>query len=172
MLTAKATLEDRLEGLALGADDYLAKPFSTDELRIRVQNLLQQRLVLQQKYRQTVVPAEPLPMAETVLSMDDVFLEKALGVVEHNSADSSFDVETFAEAMNMTSVQLRRKLKALTGQTVTVFVRNYRLEKAAELLRIRAGTVSDIAYQVGFESLPYFSKVFQERFGKAPSEWH
>jgi len=172
MLTAKATLEDRLEGLALGADDYLAKPFSTDELRIRVQNLRQQRLVLQQKYRQTVVLAEPLPMAQTVLSMDDVFLEKALGVVEHNSADSSFDVETFAEAMSMTSVQLRRKLKALTGQTVTVFVRNYRLEKAAELLSIRAGTVSDIAYQVGFESLPYFSKVFQERFGKAPSEWH
>jgi signal transduction histidine kinase/CheY-like chemotaxis protein/AraC-like DNA-binding protein len=172
MLTAKATLEDRLEGLALGADDYLAKPFSTDELQIRVKNLLQQRLVLQQKYSQTVLLAESLPMAEVVLSMDELFLEKALGVVEHNSADSSFDVEAFAEAMSMTSVQLRRKLKALTGQTVTVFVRNYRLEKAAELLRSRAGTVSDIAYRVGFESLPYFSKVFQERFGKAPSEWH
>ncbi|MCP1381129.1 ATP-binding protein [Runella salmonicolor] len=172
MLTAKATLEDRLEGLALGADDYLAKPFSTDELQIRVQNLLQQRLVLQQKYSQTALVAESLPMAEVVPSMDELFLEKALGVVEHNSADSSFDVEAFAEAMNMTSVQLRRKLKALTGQTVTVFVRNYRLEKAAELLRSRAGMVSDIAYRVGFESLPYFSKVFQERFGKAPSEWH
>ncbi len=172
MLTAKATLEDRLEGLALGADDYLAKPFSSNELQIRVQNLLQQRRVLQQKYSQNGVLTNPLPVAEKEPSMDDVFLEKALGVVESNSADSSFDVETFAEAMSMTSVQLRRKLKALTGQTVTVFVRNYRLEKAADLLRSRAGTVSDIAYQVGFESLPYFSKVFQERFGKAPSEWH
>ncbi|WP_162794095.1 ATP-binding protein [Runella rosea] len=172
MLTAKATLEDRLEGLTLGADDYLAKPFSSNELQIRVQNLLQQRRLLQQKYGQNGVLTNPSPAALKGPSMDDVFLEKALKVVERSIADSNFDVETFAEAMSMTSVQLRRKLKAITGQTVTVFVRNYRLEKAAELLRSRAGTVSDIAYQVGFESLPYFSKVFQERFGKTPSEWN
>jgi signal transduction histidine kinase/CheY-like chemotaxis protein len=172
MLTAKATLEDRLEGLTLGADDYLAKPFSSNELQIRVQNLLQQRRVLQQKYGQNGVLTTPPLVAVKEPSMDDVFLGKALKVVERYISDSSFDVETFAGAMSMTSVQLRRKLKALTDQTVTVFVRNYRLEKAADLLRSRAGTVSDIAYQVGFESLPYFSKVFQERFGKAPSEWH
>ncbi len=172
MLTAKATLEDRLEGLALGADDYLAKPFSPDELQIRVQNLLRQRRVLQQKYAQNGVLTSPSSVAEKEPSMDDVFLEKALKVVERYISDSSFDVETFAEAMSMTSVQLRRKLKALTDQTVTVFMRNYRLEKAAELLQSRAGTVSEIAYRVGFESLPYFSKVFQERFGKSPSEWH
>ena len=88
-----------------------------------------------------------------------------------NLADSSLDVEKFAAEMAITSVQLRRKLKALTGQTVTEYVRNYRLEKAAELLKNSAGNVSEIAYQVGFESLPYFSKVFQDKFGKAPSEW-
>lgn len=79
---------------------------------------------------------------------------------------------TFAPITLPSSGQLRRKLKALTNQTVTEYVRNYRLEKAAELLKNKAGTVSEIACQVGFESLSYFSKVFQDKFGKTASEWH
>lgn len=167
MLTARATLEDRLEGLELGADDYLAKPFNRTELEIRVRNLIQQRQLLQQKYSS----ASPVEIKPRVLSMDEKFLQQALAVMDQHLDQSSFDVETFAQAMHMTPVQLRRKLKTLTDQTITEFVRNHRLDKAALLLRSKAGTVSQIAYQVGFESLSYFSKMFFEKFGKSPSEW-
>lgn len=77
----------------------------------------------------------------------------------------------FAGEMSLSSVQLRRKLKAITGQTITEFVRNYRLEIAAAMLKKGEGTVSEIAYQVGFDSMPYFSKVFQDKYGKTASEW-
>lgn len=167
MLTARATLQDRLEGLELGADDYLAKPFNRSELEIRVRNLIQQRQLLQQKYS----PASPAEVKPKVLSMDEKFLQQTLEVMDQYLDQSGFDVETFAQAMHMTPVQLRRKLKALTDQTITEYVRNHRLDKAAFLLRSKAGTVSQIAYQVGFESLSYFSKMFFEKFGKSPSEW-
>ncbi|MFN8347619.1 MAG: ATP-binding protein [Spirosomataceae bacterium] len=171
MLTAKATLKDRLEGLDIGADEYLSKPFNTEELLVRVRNLLKQRQLLQQKYNTlpAEVKAEDLPEKETV--GEDRFLQKVNKVLQNHLADSRFDVEDFAGELNITAVQLRRKLKALTNQTVTEYVRHYRLEKAAELLKNKAGTVSEIAFRVGFESLPYFSKVFFETFGKSPSEW-
>ncbi len=173
MLTAKATLEDRLEGLELGADEYLSKPFNTEELQVRVRNLVHQRQTLRQKYGQSPVlnipdPVEALPKEPTI---DEQFLHKANAVIGRCLTDSQFDVESFAAEMGMTSVQLRRKLKALTDQTVTEYIRHYRLEKAAELLQEKAGTVSEIAYRVGFESLSYFSKVFVEKFGLLPSEY-
>ena len=169
MLTAKAALEDRLEGLELGADDYLAKPFNTDELQIRVRNLLKQRQVLHQKY-QTAVALDKDKAEENSVA-NDPFLERINRILEGNISNSSLDVEQLAAGLNVTSVQLRRKLKALTDQTVTEFMRNYRLDKAAILLQNRAGSVSEIAYMVGFESLSYFSRMFQERFSKRPSDW-
>jgi signal transduction histidine kinase/DNA-binding response OmpR family regulator len=171
MLTAKAALEDRLEGFDMGADEYLAKPFNTEELQVRVRNLLKQRQLLQQKYSQQNRVLEAKKSSIEVLSMDEQFIQKTKTILENYFSESSFDVEKFATEMGVTSVQLRRKLKALTGQTITEYVRNYRLEKAAELLLNKTGTISEIAYQVGFESLPYFSKVFFEKFGKTPSEW-
>lgn len=171
MLTAKTTLNDRLEGLETGADDYLSKPFHTEELQLRIQNLLKKQQLLQQKYAHlapiTQVADEVVPVA----SMDDLFLQKVTEVLAKNYTESSFDVDQFAAEMSLTSVQLRRKLKALTNQTVTEYVRNYRLQLAADMLRAKAGTVSEIAYKVGFESLPYFSKIFSERYGILPSEY-
>ena len=167
MLTAKATLEDRLEGLELGADDYIAKPFDSDELTIRVNNLLKQRKLLQQKYSTSLHPAP----SEKIIPAHEQFLQKANEILEEYLTDSSFNVEQFATEMGLTTVQLRRKLKAITNQTGIEYIRNYRLERAAIFLKNQTGTVSEIAYQVGFESLSYFSKVFQERFGKKPSEW-
>lgn len=169
MLTAKATLENRLEGLELGADDYLAKPFNSDELQIRVRNLIQVRQNLRQKFNGVYVTENLTTAVDTTL--DDVFLQRIRDTIEKHLSNTAFDVEILAEPMNISSVQLRRKLKALTGQTAIEFVRNYRLEKAATLLKNKKGNVSEVAYLVGFESLPYFSKSFQERFGKKPSEW-
>jgi signal transduction histidine kinase/AraC-like DNA-binding protein/ligand-binding sensor domain-containing protein len=166
MLTAKAGLADRLLGLDKGADDYLPKPFSREELVVRVRNLVLQRQLLRQKFS---AAAATTPAA--LPTLDEQFVKRALAVIDEHLADSGFEVERFANQMNVSSVQLRRKLKAITDQTVIQFVRNYRLDKAAYLLKNQQGTVSEIAYRVGFESVSYFSKVFQERFGKAASEW-
>ncbi|GHB58271.1 ATP-binding protein [Persicitalea jodogahamensis] len=176
MLTAKATLDDRLEGLRLGADDYLTKPFDRQELSVRVENLLKQREVLRQKYSQELAAPKSInPIKETQSAENhpvrDEFLEKAVALVEAHLADSSFSVEEFSQAMQVSRTQLHRKLKALTGQNSTEFVRNLRLRRAAALLSTGEFTVSEVAYQTGFESLSYFSKSFQELMGVPPSGW-
>jgi signal transduction histidine kinase/CheY-like chemotaxis protein/ligand-binding sensor domain-containing protein/AraC-like DNA-binding protein len=168
MLTAKADPKDRMQGLELGADDYLLKPFSSNELQVRVRNLLDNRLRMRLKYGQNRTMGVQEPRA---VSLDEQFLRAVRGHIEQHHTDPGFNVEQLAEGLNVSSSQLRRKLKALTNQTVIEFIRNYRLEKAAELLAGRVGSVSDIAFQLGFESLPYFSKVFSEKYGKKPSEW-
>ncbi len=173
MLTARAGLDDRLEGLEIGADDYLSKPFEAKELTIRVRNLVKQRQLLRQKFSQIEAhQAEPFANNLTRLSAkDQTFLQQLDQVIEQHLGDSHFDVEQLAKQMLLSAVQVRRKLKSLNNQTLIEYIRNYRLDRAAALLKTGAGTVSEIAYQVGFESLPYFSRVFQERFGKNASEW-
>lgn len=169
MLTAKASLENRLEGLELGADDYLAKPFDSAELQVRVRNLIQIRQNLRNKYDGWQPKASSAPASE--LTLEDTFLQKINLIIEKNITDATFDVEALAEPMHISAVQLRRKLKALTGQTAIEYIRNYRLNRAAEMLKNKQGNVSEIAYSVGFESLSYFSRSFQERFGQKPSDW-
>ena len=171
MLTAKAALEDRLEGLEMGADDYLTKPFNRDELLIRVQNLLKQRNLLRQKYGQLL--AEPsASFADQELSKPDLeFLQRAMAVVEEHMADNSFNAEEFCKIMKLGRTQMHRKLKSLTNQSSTEFMRAMRIRRAADLLKKQKATVSEVAYQVGFESLSYFSKTFQEQMGASPSEW-
>ncbi|GGD70794.1 hypothetical protein GCM10011514_38630 [Emticicia aquatilis] len=169
MLTAKANVESRIEGFELGADDYLTKPFNKEELQVRVRNLVIQRELLRQKYDKQVFSLVTSELK--VSSVEERFLNKAKNVVDKYISESEFDVEMFAKEMDMTTVVLRRKLKSILNQSVTEFVRKYRLQRAAELLTKRAGTVSEIAYQVGFESLSYFTKVFQEEFGMNPSDF-
>jgi signal transduction histidine kinase/DNA-binding response OmpR family regulator len=172
LLTAKAALEDRLEGLHARADDYMIKPFHTEELKVRVDNLLTQRKALQKKYTLPDSNRQPtFPIVPSVSGPEDPFLQKVLHVLQLSYPNSQLDVEQLAREIGVTSVQLRRKLKALTDQTVTEYVRNYRLAKAAEQLRKRTATVSEIAYSTGFESLPYFSKVFAEKYGVSPGDY-
>lgn len=169
MLTAKANIESRIEGLELGADDYLIKPFHKEEIEVRVRNLIAIRENLKKQFSKEVVNLNPEEIK--VNSVEAKFLNKIKEVVEANITNQQFDVEQFAAAMNMSAVQLRRKMKSLTNFTVVEYVRNYRLQKAANLLKQKTATVSEIAYQVGFESLPYFSRVFQEHYGVPPSEY-
>lgn len=170
MLTAKATLSDRLVGLEHGADDYLSKPFNKAELLVRVNNLIKQRELLRAKYSIISIKVEE-DSIEKIPSIEEKFIQKAYKIIEENILNTDFGVEQFCDAMAMSRPTMHRKLKAIADQNTTEFIRNYRLQKAANLLKNRAGTVSEIAYQVGFDNLSYFSKSFHEKFGAMPSEW-
>jgi signal transduction histidine kinase/DNA-binding response OmpR family regulator len=167
LLTAKAGSENKLEGLSTGADDYLVKPFDAKELQMRVKNLIEGRRRLREKFEQsmTLKPGEL-----KVSSMDDAFLQRAMTVVEQHMGDEHFSVDKFSEDMNMSRVQLHRKLKALTNLAASDFVRTMRLQRAMNLLQQDAATIAEISFMVGFGSPAYFTKCFREQFGCPPSE--
>jgi len=169
MLTAKATPEDRIDGFRRGADEYLTKPFNRAEITVRVQNLVQNQVRLRQYLTgQRQVPS-PTQAPMTARELD--FLQRVRLTINSQLANSSFDVGQLSTTVSMSQRQLVRKLKALTGQTAVEFIRNQRLDHAAELLAQGRYSVSEVAYQVGFESLPYFTKVFQDKFGRLPSSY-
>ena len=167
LLTAKAGTESKLEGLETGADDYLVKPFEAKELLARVKNLIDLRRKLREKFEKSKV-LKPGEIAVT--SMDDVFLKNAMAVVEKHMGDERFTIEQFSHEMNMSRVQLHRKVTALTNQSAGDFIRYLRLHRAMDLLHQEAGTVAEVAYTVGFSSPAYFTKCFHEQFGYPPSD--
>ncbi|RME42563.1 MAG: DNA-binding response regulator, partial [Chloroflexi bacterium] len=167
LLTARAGEEDTLTGLETGADDYLLKPFHAKELQVRVRNLIEQRRALRRRFLREGMMR---PKEVTVTSLDDQFLQKVMTTIEARLADERFSVEELSHEVNMTPRHLHRKLRALTGKTPVQLIRFVRLSRARQLLEQRAGTVSEIAYQVGFSNLSYFARVFREEFGKLPSE--
>lgn len=169
VLTAKTSVLSKIQGHEMGADNYLTKPFYREELEVIVNNLILQRNTLRQKYEMKAVSLGPDEIK--INSLEEQFITKAKSTIESHITESSFNVEQFALTMNVTPVVLRRKIKALTNQTVTEYVRNYRLQRAADLLRKHSGTVTEIAFQVGFENVSYFGKVFQDVYGKSPSEF-
>ncbi|MFQ5677639.1 MAG: helix-turn-helix domain-containing protein, partial [bacterium] len=147
--------------------DYLTKPFNTKELHVRVHNLIEQR----RKLRELFVREGMLqPRKVAVTSVDDRFLQKLMTTIEAHISDEDFSVENLSEQMIMGRRQLHRKIKALTDQAPTDFIRSVRLQRAKQMLEQNAGSISEIAYAVGFNNLSYFSKSFREQFGKLPSE--
>jgi signal transduction histidine kinase/AraC-like DNA-binding protein/tetratricopeptide (TPR) repeat protein len=168
MLTAKADQQSKLAGLETGADDYLTKPFDARELRIRVNNLVEQRKKLREIYRQQITLH---PKEVSIKSPDAVFLEKVLALLEANHNNALFGVEEFTSEIGLSRMQLYRKLKALTGSSPGDFLRQFRLEKAKQLLRLPGIQVSEVAYQTGFNNLSNFTKAFKEFTGLTPSEF-
>lgn len=168
LLTAKNEPESRIEGLNTGADDYLTKPFSNDELKARISNLIRQRKLLADKYKERIVVLSAEKESE---SMEEKFLQKALRSVEQNLDDPSFSVVRMAEDIGLSRTQLLRKLKALTGISPNEFIKDIRLQRAAELIRQKADTVTQIGYRVGFNDQSYFTKCFKKKFGVSPSEF-
>lgn len=167
LLTAKADQKDKLTGLEFGADDYLVKPFSLAELKLRARNRLRTRHLLQQK-----MEGMPLPFPDDVPELnkrDREFIEKLNDIVESNLSDSLFSVPALSEALILSASQLNRKVKSLTGKTPADYIRNKRLQKAVELLKEGRG-VAEVGWKVGFEDAVYFSKVFKKHFGYAPSQ--
>lgn len=167
LLTAKADLPSKIQGLQSGADDYIAKPFELIELETRIQNLIELRKKLRVVYSKNM---EIKPNDIKTESVDDRFLKKALMTIEEHISDELFGVEAMASEVGMSTVQLYRKLKALTGKTPNEVIRNFRLDRAFFLLQENAGNVSEIAYLTGFRNTSYFAKCFKEKFGTSPSE--
>ncbi len=167
LLTAKASEEDRIKGLKIEADAYLAKPFNKEELRARVKNLILNRKKLQKRFAKSTLIS---PKEIAVTSMEQQFLEKLVNEIEDNIADEAFSVEQLAMVMNLSRSQLHRKMISITDQPPSLFIRKYRLERAKQFLEKGAGRVSDIAFKVGFSSPSYFTKCFVEEFGQTPKE--
>lgn len=168
LLTALATQDNKLVGLETGADDYLTKPFDSRELLIRVQNLIENRRKLRERFGRELRIG---PTDIAVTSADEKFLMRVMKIVEDNLGNSEFGAEEFGREAGLSRMQLHRKLTALTGQSAGDFIRVMRLKRAAQLLEGQAATVSEIAYEVGFNSLSYFSKTFREQFGVSPNEY-
>jgi signal transduction histidine kinase/DNA-binding response OmpR family regulator len=167
LLTAKADNAYKIEGYQLGADDYIPKPFDVKELEIRIKNLIESRKKLQARYSSQL---SFKPRNIQVQSADEKFIKKIGEIIEGHMDDFSFSVEVLADEAALSNVQLYRKLKALTGNAPNDLIRSMRLERAASLLKQKGGNVADIAYQVGFSNLSYFTKCFKEKYNQLPSE--
>jgi signal transduction histidine kinase/DNA-binding response OmpR family regulator len=168
LLTARNELETKLQGLRSGADDYIAKPFSTEELRTRVDNLIEQRKLLAVKYRERfITAATPVSVA----SADDKFIQKVVKSIEDHLGDPLFSVEKLASEVNLSRAQLFRKLKALMSLSPNQLINDIRLQRAKELILSKADTLSQICYQVGFNEPSYFARRFRQKYGVTPSEY-
>ena len=171
LLTARSSMEYKIQGLETGADDYLEKPFNARELKARIKNLIEQRKKLREKLLKSVGVDFTKTEDRGTGSIDEKFLQKAISVVMKYLSDPEFSVESFGREMAMSRVQLHRKIKALTGQSPGHFVRSIRLKNAAEYLKKEGVNVTETAYEFGFNNMSYFTKCFNREFGMTPSEY-
>lgn len=167
LLTAQTAIEYNIEGLRLGADDYITKPFNIKTLITRCNNLVNGRRILQEKFsRQT----DFSPRLIATNNMDREFLEKAQQVIEKHIDNSEFDIPFFSREMDLGRTKLFNKIKGITGQTPNDFIITVKMKKAAVLLNNNPEfNISEITYMLGFSSPKYFSKCFREQFGVSPS---
>ncbi len=165
LLTAKADIASKLEGLEFGADAYLTKPVIREELELRLRKLLESRKLLQEYYSNTDPPKDQSLLKE------DTFMTKLHEIVAANMGDESFGIKALCRALFISRMQLHRKIKALTGKSTSHYLRSLRLQKGKELLLTTDKTVTEIAYEVGFNSQSYFSYSFLGKYGKSPQEF-
>ncbi len=166
LLTARADMPSKLEGLELGAEAYLPKPFDKRELRIRLRKMLEQRRILQKRYLSQNLLQKP---AETQFAMEDGFMETIHGIIDRHLDDQAFGVEICSREVGMSRTQLYRKMKALTDLPVDRYIRKYRLHKAMEFLKTTNLNISQVAFEVGIPNRSSFSRAFKEEFGYTPS---
>ena len=170
MLTSKADVGNRLEGLERGADAFLAKPFDMEELHMTLENLIQTRMRLKGKFTGAQQQADKLEQPE-VKGNDEQLMERIMKVVNKNLSNSDFNVDMLTQEVGISRAQLHRKMKEMTGISTSEFIRNIRLEQAARLLREQKINITQVAYTVGFSNLAHFSTIFRKHFGVAPSEF-
>ncbi len=168
LLTAKAGIESKIEGLDTGADAYIAKPFTIKLIEVQISNIIENRRNLRKKFSKELVLQ---PSEITITPIDADFLQKAIGIVEEHMSDTDFSVDSFIREIGMSRSRMHRKIKALTSQSTSEFIRTIRLKRAVSLLEKSQLSIEEIAYAVGFSSTAYFTKCFRIQFGVPPSEY-
>ena len=168
LLTAKATDEDKLQGLHTGADDYIPKPFHPEILKVRVEKMIEANKRIIEKYKGDGVII-PKDIAKNPL--DEKFLQNVLDTINLNMSNDEFSVEDLGEAVFMSRSHLFRKLKAITGQTPIELIYQVRIKRSMELLLARKLSISEIAYEVGFKNPSSFTSSFKKQYGKSPKEY-
>ena len=168
MLSAKVDIKYQLEGLQVGADDYIAKPFSMEVLRTKILNMLRTRYRIFERYSNMT---EIRPEKLTSNTMDEELLRKAIAVVEKNMDNVEFSTEQFAREMNMSRSNLHLKLKAITGKSAIDFIHKIRFNRACQLLKEGKYTVSEISFMVGYNTPSYFAARFKKYIGCLPTEY-
>lgn len=168
LLTAKTGESNELEGLDVGADDFISKPFSSKVLVKRIENLINFSKSLQKRYSQHT-SLRPKDIA--VNNLDEAFLSQVETILNKHLSEPGFNTQTFSEFMGMSRMQLHRKLMALTGLSTSQFIRSQRLKMSISLLQESDLTVSEVAYQVGFNTVSYFIKCFKEAYNNTPNNY-
>lgn len=168
LLTAKTADEHKIEGLEIGADDYVTKPFNLDILKLRILKFFEWSLKSHKTFKQKL---DVNPHEITITTLDEKLIEKAVNIVEKHISDTEFSVEMLGEALGLSRGHLYRKLMAITGKGPLEFIRLVRLKRGKQFLEKSQLPISQIAYQVGFNSPKRFTKQFREEFGMSPSEY-
>ncbi len=178
MLTAKADVGSKIEGLQQGADAYLEKPFNKEELLVRIKKLLEMRKNLQQYYLKKAGIQGDLPAQTVVIpnkagdhTIEAGFVKKVREAVEENLTDVNFTVEKLCRQVFMSHSQLHRKLEALTGCSPNKFIRMIRLKKAKKLLQDPSNSIASVALDCGYNDPGYFARVFKQEYAVTPQEW-
>ena len=166
LLTARSSSTFKLSGFEHGADDYVIKPFDVDLLRVRMENLIETRNVLRQKFHKELL-LKPKDIA--INNADEAFLEKLMALIEHNISNPKYSVSMLAMDMAMSHSVLYRKIMALSGQNINDFIKSMRLKRAAQLLKDSDFTIADISDMTGFSNPKYFSTCFRQEYGKTPT---
>ncbi len=168
LLTSEDTVEDQVQGLNIGADDYITKPFNAEILKAKIVTLLKNKELQREHLRTRILRMPELEIPE---SIDDAFISKINAVIKKNIGDSNLTVEFLASETAFSRVQLFRKMKAITGCSPSEYIKAMRLEHAAEILVQSKQSIADVAYMVGFSDPKYFSNCFSEKFGATPSQY-
>lgn len=170
LLTAKINHEDRMQGIGLGADAYLTKPFLIEELLVLAENLIKNRMTVKGKYS-GAQEQEGKVKTISFKSSDEILMERIVSIINQYLEDPSLNVQLLADEVGLSRVQLHRKVKALTGISTSEFIRNIRLKQAEKLLLDKQMNISQVAYALGFTNQTHFSTLFKKMYGLSPSEY-
>ncbi len=168
ILSAKASVENQIEGLEMGADVYMVKPFNIDHLKAQLLRLISFKEAIYSRYKNetSLIPQDTLSN-----KLDENFMQKVMTFIEKNITDTNLSVDQLANCVSLSRVQTYRKIKAISGLSIVEFIRTIRLKKAAQMVMEGLLSISEIAFETGFSTPSYFSKCFHDHFGKTPSEF-